>query len=449
MGTHDLVVLGAGNAGQAVAGAVRKAGWSVAIVESRDVGGVCPNRGCVPKKVFVAAATALDAVERAGAHAISVGPAKLDWQALVARKNAFVDPLAGAMSASLEARGIELFRGEARFSGPNSVRIGELELTAPNIVVATGSRPRPLSFAGADLLSTSEQFLSLETRPESAVFVGGGVVAFEFAHVLARVGTRVTILEVMPQPLGQMDADLVAEQVAHTRKLGIEVLTGVQIQAVVSGPSGLVVQFLHEGEIETRTAEYAFNGAGRVANVDNIDIDKAGVSLERGRPQVSLHLQSIDNKAVWFAGDALPATPQLSPVATYEGRIVGHNLLHPDDLQAPDYSTLPSAVFTIPALAQVGLTEAQAEAQGLEVETKVTQMKGWLSARTYDEPVAWAKVLLDRKADRIVGAHLIGHGAGEVIEVFALAIRYGIPASELATGLFAYPTFTNDVKYLL
>jgi len=447
--TYDVVVLGAGNAGQAVAGAVKKAGRSVAIIESREVGGVCPNRGCVPKKVLVAAATALDHIQHASTHGITTGAPTLDWPALIARKEGFVGPLPGAMTQSLEGRGIDVLRGEAKFAGPRSVEVDGKIVEAEQIIVATGSRPRPLSFPGAEHLRTSEDFLRSPARPEKVVFVGAGVIAFEFAHLLARMGSEVTLLEVGARPLGRLDAELVAELVAHSEAEGITIHTGVRIEGIDSGAEGLGVR-VRVGEATHRlTADAVFNGAGRVANVDTIAIERAGITLDRGRPALTPSLQSKENPAVWFAGDALATAPQLSPVATYEGRLVGHNLLNPDDLREPDYSSLPSAVFTIPTVATVGLTEAQAIAQGLEVEVKETAMKGWISSRTHGERASWAKVLIDRSTGMIVGAHLLGHGAGEVIHIFSLAMRHGIPASELRSGLYAYPTFTNDIKYLV
>jgi len=447
---YDLVVLGAGNAGQAAAGAARKAGWTVAIVEALDVGGVCPNRGCVPKKVLVAAAEALDTVQRAGEHAIAVnGDVSLDWQQLFDRKESFVRPLPGYMEDSLASRGIDLVRGRGVFVSPDEVDVAGTRLRGKAFVLATGSRPRPLPFEGADLLWTSDDILSMTRPPKSVVFVGAGVIAFEFAHVLARVGTKVTMLEALPRPLPRADADAVAALVEHSRERGIDIRTDVRVNSVKRVGDQHRVVFEQAGETVELDADRIVNGAGRVPNLDNLDLEKAGISVERGRIELDEHLRSKDNPRVWVAGDALPTTPQLSPVATYEGRLVGHNLLNPDDLRSPDYSSLPSAVYAIPTLAQVGLTEAEAAARGLDVEVKVNDMRSWISARTYNEQAGFSKVLYDRESRQIVGAHMLGHGAGDVIHIFALAMRHGIAVDELASGLYAYPTFANDVKSLV
>jgi glutathione reductase (NADPH) len=202
--TFDVIILGGGNAGFGVSAIASEAGKSVAFVEEAEFGGVCPNRGCTPKKVLVAAATALDQIARAPAHGIDVGPAKLDWSALIERKTEMIGFIPGAIEGLAEKRGT-VFRGRGRFIGENRVQVGEEILEAEHIVIATGSTPRPLPIPGAEHLITSDEVLSDPQQPESVIFIGGGVVALEFAHVYARAGTRVTVLEVAPQILPRFE----------------------------------------------------------------------------------------------------------------------------------------------------------------------------------------------------------------------------------------------------
>ena len=208
---YDAIVLGTGNAGMAAAGALRAAGKSVAMVESWDVGGTCPLRGCVPKKVLVAAAQVLHQIALAPQHHIEVGAPKLDWAALIARERGFVEGVPEAFAKSLEGRGIELIRGRARFTGPDRIAVGARVLEADKILIATGSKPRPLPIPGAEHLITSEDILEMAELPERLVFIGGGVIALEFAHVFARAGTKVTILEALPRLLPRLDPDAVAK----------------------------------------------------------------------------------------------------------------------------------------------------------------------------------------------------------------------------------------------
>ncbi|MFO0604826.1 MAG: NAD(P)/FAD-dependent oxidoreductase [Polyangiales bacterium] len=447
--TFDLVVIGAGNAGLAAAGKAREAGWRVAVVERRDVGGTCPLRGCVPKKVLVAAAEALEAVARAEEHGVRVAPAALDWGALMARKEGFVRGVPEDFEASLTRRGVELVRGEARFVGPDAVAVDGRTLAARHFVVATGSAPRPLGVEGEVLTITSDEFLSLPERPARAVFVGGGVISMEFAHVLARAGSAVTVLELGPRVLAAFDEALVGDLTAVGESLGIRHVTGASTRAVRREGAALVVTAEVAGKAHSFAADVVVNAVGRVAALGPLQLDAAGITLDRGRPSVTPAMRSTENPRVWFAGDALPGTPQLSPVATWEGQTVGDNLLHEDAPQSLRYDAVPACVYTIPTLATVGETEATARAKGLDVEVRDSAMVSWRSARTYAERAARARVVLAKGGDRVLGAAVLGHGAAEIIHVFALAIAHGIPASALRAPGFAYPTFSSDIRYML
>ena len=442
----DVVVLGTGNAGLGAAGVAHEAGKSVAIVESWDVGGTCALRGCMPKKVLVAAAQVLDQIDRAPAHHIRVDGASLDWGALIARERAFIEPLPGAFEKSLEDRGIALVRGRARFIGRNRVAVGARILEADKIVIATGSTPRRLDLPGAEHLITSDDLLEMATLPETLVFIGGGVIALEFAHVLARAGTKVTILEALPRLLPRMDSGAVDALRAESERIGIEVLTGVDVKEISLGGNALEVRFSHDGTDKSIVADRVANGTGRVPNVETLDLAAGDIGHHGTRIEVDDFLRSTTNPDVFVAGDALWKSAQLSPVATYEGRLVGKNLVN-GRLAAPDYSAVPSAVYTVPALASVGLTED--EAQGLDVEVKTTDMTGWLSSRTHAENAAFSKIIVERGTGRIVGAHIVGHAAEEIIHLFAFAIAHDVTADALKASIYAYPTFASDVKSMI
>ena len=206
----DVVILGGGNAGIGVTGPVRRAGMSVAMIESHDLGGTCPNRGCTPKKVLVAAGHALHEIERAAIHHISVGKPKLDWSALIDREKDLIKDIPANLARSMARRDVEVIKGHAAFAGPNAIRVGGRRLEARHIVIATGSKPRPLSIPGAEHMITSDEMLSERELPGSVIFVGGGVISLEFGHVYARAGADVTILAALPQLLPAMDVDAVA-----------------------------------------------------------------------------------------------------------------------------------------------------------------------------------------------------------------------------------------------
>jgi len=444
--TYDVIILGGGNAGFGVSAIAHEAGKTIAFAEERDFGGTCPNRGCTPKKILVAAAHALHEIEIAGVHCITVDKPKLDWAKLIEREKDMISFIPDAMAGLAEKRG-DVFRGTARFVGPNTVEVNGTVLEGANIVIATGSKPRPLPIPGAEHMITSDEILSEESQPQEVVFIGGGVIAMEFSHVYARAGTKVTILEVMPRLLPRMEADAVAALQTESERIGVTVKTGVTVKEITEAKGKLRVAYEHDGRELTVDADRVVNGAGRIANVDMLDLDAGNVKHDRGAVEVDEFLRSTSNPSVWVCGDSLGTSPQLSPIATYEGRIVGRNIVNGPTAK-PDYAVIPSCVYTVPALSTVGLTEEEAKDKGLEVKVSTSDMTGWISGKTHAESVAWAKVLVDESADRIVGAHMVGHQGEDLIHLFAMAMRHGIPASTLKEDLFAFPTYSSDVKNL-
>jgi glutathione reductase (NADPH) len=444
----DVVIPGGGNAGMGVTVATREAGLRVAMIEPDLLGGTCPNRGCMPKKVLVAAAHALDEIERAGAHHISVGKPSLDWSTLIDREKAMIAGIPGSLADLMNKRGVEVIRDRGRFVGPNAVVVDGQMLEAKHIVIATGSKQRRLPFPGAELMITSDDVLNERSLPGSVVFVGGGVIALEFSHVYARAGARVTILEMLPRLLINMDADAVAQLRKETERIGVTVHTGVNIQRIDRSGDRLRVIFDEGGSERAIEADRVVNGAGRIADVDSLDLPTGNVASDHGRLALDAHLRSTSNTSVYACGDAVATSAQLSPIATYEGRIVGSNIVD-GPTHTPDYGSIPACVFTVPALASVGLTQSAAEERGLDVRAEVNDLRNWLSGRTYAESAAWVKVLVDKHTDRIIGAHILGHAGEELIHIFALAMKHGITAGDIKDLVYGFPTFSADIKSML
>jgi glutathione reductase (NADPH) len=444
---YDIVILGAGNAGFGVSQIAHAAGKSIAFVESDLFGGTCPNRGCTPKKVLVAAAHALHEIGIAHEHGIEVGPARLDWAKLIERKRDMIDFIPGAMEDTAKGRG-DIYKGKARFVGPNAIEVDGRRIEADNFVIATGSITRPLSIPGAEHLITSDDVLSESALPDDVVFIGGGVIAMEFSHVYARAGANVTILEAMPQLLPRLDQDAVAAIQGESERIGIDVKVGVEVEAIEKAGNKLQVHYIHEGKRQSIEADRVVNGTGRIANVADLNLAAANIAHDGIRIEVDDHLRSVSNPAVWVAGDALVHSAQLSPLATYEGRIVGQNIVDNAGLK-PDYRIVPSAVYTVPALSSVGMSEAEAMQAGIDVDVVTSDMSDWFSARFYAETVAWAKLIVEKESRRIVGAHLVGHHGEELIHLFALAMRHDISADQLGDEMYAFPTFAADIKSMI
>jgi glutathione reductase (NADPH) len=444
----DVVILGGGNAGIGVTGPVRRAGMSVAMIEQDLVGGTCPNRGCTPKKVLVAAGHALHEIERASVHGISVGRAKLDWRALIDREKDMIKDIPANLARAMVHRNVEVIKGQAAFAGPDTIRVGNRELKAKHIVIATGSKPRPLPIPGAEHMITSDDMLSERELPRSVIFIGGGVISLEFGHVYARAGASVSILEALPQLLPAMDIDAVAHLQAESERIGIDVKTGVSVKRIEHANGSFRVVFARQGAEYTLGADRVVNGAGRIANVDALDLASGNVEHANGRVAVDRYLRSTSNAKVHVCGDAVPISPQLSPIATYEGDMVGRNIVE-GPKHSPDYSSMATSVYTVPALAAVGLTEAAARQKGFGIKVHTNDMLEWFSARTYAETQAWSKIIVDEATGNILGAHLVGHSGQELVNLFALAMRFGITASQIRENVYAYPTFSSDIRYML
>lgn len=441
----DLIAIGTGAAASTAASKCRKAGWRVAIVDARPFGGTCALRGCDPKKVLVGAADLLDSFRRLQGAGIS-GTARIDWADLMAFKRTFTRDVPTDREASFHAAGIATFHGTARFTGPNTLRVGDQELEGRHVLVATGAKPRPLDIPGAEYLRTSTDFLDLDVLPERIVFVGGGYISFEFAHVAVRAGAEVTILHRSDRPLGGFEPDLVDRLVEATRDLGVKVHLRSPVKAVEMDEDGTFVVHTPTSTVAT---DFVVHGAGRIPDLEGLGLEAAGVAHDKRGVQVDEHLQSVSNPHVYAAGDAA-ATPgwPLTPVASMEGHVAAGNMLG-DKKRVPDYRGTASIVFTVPPLARVGATVAEAEAAGRDVEVRHGDMDDWYSYRRLAHAPARYKVLVDRETGQIVGAHLLGTHAEEVVNLFALAIRAGATARDLKQVPWGYPTHGSDLPYML
>jgi len=445
----DVIVLGSGSAAQTVAYACREAGWSVALVDSRPFGGTCQLRGCDPKKVLVGVSELVDWSRRMQARG-TFGPGpSISWPDLIRFKRTFTDPAPAQNEQSFREVGILARHGRARFVDRTSVRVEEDTLVGRHVVIATGARPTTLGIAGEEHLTTSTQFLELGELPRRVVFVGGGYIAFEFAHIAARAGAQIRVLHRGSRPLKQFDPDLVAMLLRATRELGIEVRLHTQVTALERQDRRLLVHARAGEQEQTVEADLVVHAGGRVPEIDDLDLAAGGVAWAKDGVAVNDHLQSVSNPAVYAAGDAVASGGfPLTPVAGMQGGIVAANLLKGNH-QTPNYTGIPSVVFTTPPLARVGLSEEAARAQGLRFRVQHENTSGWYSSRRVALPHSGFKTLVEGGTERILGAHLLGLHAEEVINLFALAIRTGMPARDLKGIVYAYPTSASDIGSML
>lgn len=444
MERFDVIVIGTGVAGQTAASELAEAGKRVAVVDRREFGGTCALRGCEPKKVLF---TVAEAAERAGAQAGNgvSGSSCVDWRSLVAFKRTFTDPVPARIEMWLDGTGAVPLHGPARFVSEDTVVVGDVRYTAEHFVVATGAAPRDLGIPGAELVTDSEGFMEAEALGDRVAFIGGGYISFEFAHIAAAAGAQAIILHRGARVLEGFDPDLADMLARAYASAGIEIRTGAAVAEVRSAREGLEIVCAN-GDVVA--CSMAVHGAGRVPDLKGLELEAGGIAYGPRGIETDTSMRSTTNPRVFATGDAAALGVPLTPVGISQARIAVANILAPGSAAFAPVVT-PSVVFSYPPLASVGLTEQQAEEAGLDVEVRLSDMSGWASSRRVGLRVAGAKTIVERGSGRIVGAHLLGHGADETVNVFAAAITGGLTAADLKGTLWAYPTASSEIVYLL
>lgn len=451
----DVLVIGAGTGGLGVARRCAEAGLSVGITDELPYGGTCALRGCDPKKMLVGVTEALDWARRMEGNGVEAEDLRANWTAMMAFKRSFTDAMPGRIEKGLEKAGVRMFHGPARFTGQTQVRIGGPELVtvrAGRTHIAAGARPRPLGIPGQERVITSTDFLELPALPPRICFIGGGFISFEFSHIARRAGAReVTVLHRGKRPLEGFDPDLVRSLVERTRSLGVDVRLRSCVTRVEEEDGGLRVRYDGPDKEAFVLCDLVVHGAGRVANLDGLALDEAGVRWGPRGVEVTRALRSVSNAAVYAAGDAADTgAPALTPISAYDARIAAKNIIAGEDVAEIDYPPIPSVVFTGPPLARVGLLETEAREQGLDYEVHhVADTGHWYSSMRVAEPASGFKVLVEKASGRILGAHLLGPGAEEQVNVFSMAMKAGLTANALKGMVFAYPSFSSDLASMV
>lgn len=449
--SHDrplrLGVIGAGTAAMVASMKVRASGWSVAVIDSRPLGGTCALRGCDPKKMLIGGASVIDHARRMEGRGVA-GNSRIDWPELMAFKRSFTDPVPIKKETRYADKGIVTYRGQARFTGPRSIDVDGVSIQANHILIASGAEPVRLGIPGEEHLVDNEGFLDLEQLPRKIVMVGGGYIAAEFSHIAALSGAQVTILQHGDRLLKNFDPDLVGWLMQGFERLGIQVHTGVSVEAIEKTATGFVVHASSGGSVLSFDTDLVVHAAGRAPRWDELNVQAAAVETQDGKLLLNDYLQSISNPAVYAAGDAAGMGPPLTPVSSHDAKVVAANLLQGNQTR-PDYRGVPSVAFTHPPIASVGIGEADAKRAGLKFSMRSGLVPTWFTARQAAEKTYGYKFLVDETSDLILGAHLVGPRVDEVINLFALAIRHGLTAHDLKSTMFAYPTGASDIGYML
>jgi glutathione reductase (NADPH) len=441
LSTHDVIVIGTGVAGGSVAAECAAAGLDVVVTDRLPYGGTCKQRGCDPKKILLAASDALGRVEALAGQGLD-GETRIVWSELMRRKRAFVAGVPERTEGHLRDVGATLLHGAARFVGPDTVEIEGRRYTADAIVIATGARSLPLGIRGEELLVHADGFMDLDELPPRIVFVGGGFISFEFAGLAHRAGAAVTIVNRSSRVLKRFDADLAARLVDRYRSLGIEVLLDTVPLSIRRNGDAYVIETAG-GPLAT---DLVVHGAGRVPDLADLDLEVAGVQVDRRGVTVDAQMRSASNRRVFACGDAASIGPALTPAAGRHAHVVAETILGREASYDPRATA--SVVFSDPPLAGVGMPVTEASGRD-DLEVLDNDMSAWFTTFRLGDTHAAAKVIREKGSGRLMGAHILAPNAEETIDLFALAVRHGLTANDVRDVLFAYPTSTYDVGYLV
>lgn len=443
----DLVVVGGGSAGFAAAIRAHDLGASVALVEGGALGGTCVNVGCVPSKTLIRAAETYHRATHHGFAGIDLDPRPTDFSQVIAQKDALVAELQQTKYWDVLGAypSIVLLRGKARMLANGTVMVDEEEIRARKILLTLGASPWPAPLPGLGDVShlNSTQLMTLEERPRSLVVLGGGYVGLELGQAFARFGTKVTVLA-RSALLSHEDHEISEQLAVYLREEGIDVLTQAKVTQVSGKPGSFRVEFEQDGERRFVDAEQILAATGRRPNTGNLGLEEAGIKLgKQGEVVVDEHLQT-SRPGVYAAGDVI-GDPAFVYVAAYAGNLAAENALH-GNTRTYDLSVVPRVTFTDPAVASVGLTEAEARAQGIPVMVSKLPMSYVPRAIAARDTRGFIKLVANEETNQLVGAHILAPEAGDIIQLAAMAIRFEIRVDDMASMLHPYLTNAEGIK---
>src|SRR5437868_6096390 len=437
----DVVVIGGGPGGYVAALRAAQLGARTAIVEKDRMGGTCLVRGCIPTKALLQSSELYTLAKDGASFGVVADKIGFDWSKAQTRKSAVVDQLVKGVEGLLKAGGVSSYKSSARLTGKGGVAVSGDQLQAKNIIIATGSAAARIPLPGAELTIDSDQILELKEAPRRLAVIGGGVVGMEFAAMFAALGSKVTVLEMLPQVLSMVDADLVTVYAKHLAKLGGEIHTNSKVSEVVKRNGGVQVHFSTGGEGGSVDADQVLLAVGRVPYTQGLEAEKAGVELERGRVVVDDHLRTTAD-GVWAIGDVIGGI-MLAHVASYEGVCAVENIAGHAD-RVPDYHAAPNCIYTDPDIAHVGLGENEAKEKGIAVKIGRFPFAAAGRALTLGQTEGFVKVVADAGSGKLLGAHIIGPRATDLIAEATLAIQNGLTLEQIDLTIHAHPTLPES-----
>jgi dihydrolipoamide dehydrogenase len=435
---YDIAIIGAGPGGYGAAIYASQLGAKVAVVEKDRLGGTCLNRGCIPTKALARSAEALAEAKRAEEFGVEVSGVGVNFPKIMARKNRVVQTSVNGVSQLMRAGNITIFSGSGELLSPRLVRVDEQEIAARRIIIATGSVPSRIPVPGLELpgVLTSDGILELDSIPSSLAVIGGGVIGVEFANIFAILGSKVTIIEILPQILSPIDEEIAHRFSTLLQGFGVEINTSATVKEVRPAGSLLeVVVTTAEGERGIK-AEKVLLTVGRSPYTEGLGLAELGINMEGKAIKVNSRLET-NIEGVYAIGDVIGGI-MLAHVASYEGKVAVDNAL--GHHHEAEYGAIPNCIFTTPEIATVGMSEREAEEKGISY--KVSRLPFSASARAHSmgETSGLIKMICEARSGRVLGVHILGPHATDLIAEPTLAIHFEANAEDIASAIHAHPT---------
>jgi pyruvate/2-oxoglutarate dehydrogenase complex dihydrolipoamide dehydrogenase (E3) component len=449
----DAIVIGSGQGGNPLAGALVGAGKKTALIERQDVGGTCINRGCTPTKTMVASARAAYLARRGADYGVHVGPVTVDMNRVRERKRAIVQSWREGGEKRLEKAHVELVRGEASFTGPKQIRValhggGERQLSAAQFFINTGTHSGTPAIEGLKTVPylDNESIMELDYVPEHLVILGGGYIGVEFSQMFRRFGSKVTVIQAGPQLLREEDQEVAEEVVKILRQDGIEILLNAHTEKVERAYGIVRLTVTIDGHAQTIEGTDLLVATGRAPNTDTLNPAAAGIEIDQHGFIRSNDRLETSAPGVYVLGD-VKGGPQFTHISYDDYRILKTNLLDGGDRTVRD-RPVPYAVFMDPQLGRVGMTERDAKKSARKIRVARMPMTSVARALEVDETRGLMKVIVDAETEQILGATVLGIEGGEVMAVLQMAIMGNMKYTVLRDGVFAHPTLAESLNNL-
>jgi dihydrolipoamide dehydrogenase len=440
----DVVVIGGGTGGYTAAIRATQLGLTAAIIERSKIGGTCLHRGCIPTKAWLESAEVLSLARKAATFGVKAGDVAMDFPAVSARQKQVVETLHKSIRGVIQKHKVEIIEGEGRFVSPTQIAVGGRTITAKNVIIATGSQPKDVPGLGADgkQVLSSDHLLELEELPGSIVIVGAGAIGCEFASFFADAGIEVTLIEMLPTVVPLEEADVGKALAKALAARGVNIMTAARVlpdkTRIYDGVIEITVE--HDGAEKTAKGQKVLMAVGRGAVTEGLGLEKTGVQIERGWIGVDESYRTAEAN-VYAVGDAIGGM-LLAHVAAAEGFIAAQAVAG-KDAERLDYTRVPRVTYSRPQVAAVGLTEQQAKEAGHNVKTQRFSFKYNAMALIQDETDGFAKIVYDTDSGDLLGTHIIGPHACELISEAALARFLQASAWEVGTNIHPHPTLSE------